>query len=132
MHGLDSGGYQGAPFERAWRRARPDRGHVGSRLDQAAHHAKRARRPARRWRGGAMKPSDVLRPRRKFDVFARRAAGDPLVMIGTIYAPDLDLARVYAFTTYNEDPWYELRLAPHDAFVTVSQDEVLQVGDHDP
>ena len=70
--------------------------------------------------------SDILHPRRKFDVFARRAAGDPLSMIGTIYAPDIELARVYAFTTYNEEPWYELKLAPHDAFVTVSQSEVLQ------
>lgn len=73
-------------------------------------------------------PSEILRPRKKFDVFARRAAGDPLTMIGTIYAPDIELARVYAFTTYNEDPWYELKLAPHDAFITVSQSEVLQVN----
>ena len=72
-------------------------------------------------------PTDVLRPRKKFDVFARKMAGDPLTQIGMIYAPDLELARVYAFTTYNEDPWYELKIAPHDAFVTVSRDEVLQV-----
>ncbi len=71
--------------------------------------------------------SEILRPRKKFDVFARKVAGDPLAMIGTIYAPDLELARVYAFTTYNEDPWYELKIAPHEAFVTVSHDEILQV-----
>ncbi len=71
------------------------------------------------------KPTDILHPRKKYDVFARRAAGDPLTMIGSVYAPDLDLARVYAFTTYNEDPWYEVRIAPHDAFIKVSQDEVI-------
>ena len=72
---------------------------------------------------------EILRPRQKFDVFARRAAGDPLTMIGTIYAPSLELARVYAFTTYNEDPWYEVKLAPHEAFVNVSHDEVLVNGE---
>jgi hypothetical protein len=69
---------------------------------------------------------EILRPRQKFDVFARRAAGDPLTMIGSVYAHDLELARVYAFTTYNEDPWYEVQIAPHDAFVKVSQDEVME------
>ncbi|MBI3733032.1 MAG: hypothetical protein HY259_06180 [Chloroflexi bacterium] len=73
---------------------------------------------------------ELLHPRQKYDVFARRAAGDPLTMIGTIYAPDDNLARVYAFTTYNEDPWYEVQIAPHDAFVTVSRNEVLQVADN--
>lgn len=69
--------------------------------------------------------SEILRPRKKFDVFARRNAGDPLCMIGSIYASDAELARVYAFTTYNEDPWYELHIAPHEAFMLVSRDEVL-------
>ncbi len=68
---------------------------------------------------------DILHPRKKFDVFVRRAAGDPLYMIGSVYAPDAELARVYAFTTYNEDPWYEVRIAPHDAFMLVSHEEVL-------
>ncbi len=71
---------------------------------------------------------DILRPRKKFDVFARRAAGEPLCMIGSIYAAELELARVYAFTTYNEDPWYELKIAPHDAFTLVSHDEILQTS----
>jgi hypothetical protein len=69
--------------------------------------------------------ADLLHPKRKYDVFARRTAGDPLTMIGSVYAPDDELARVYAFTTYNEDPWYELQMAAHDAFVRVSQVEVL-------
>jgi len=69
--------------------------------------------------------AELLRPRHKYDVFARRAAGDPLFMVGSIYAPNASLARVYAFTTYNEDPWYELKIAPSDAFMLVSRDEVL-------
>jgi hypothetical protein len=74
--------------------------------------------------------SELLRPRHKYDVFARRAAGEPLTMIGSIYAPGLALARVYAFTTYNEEPWYELKIAPSDAFVLVSHDEILTGGEH--
>jgi hypothetical protein len=73
--------------------------------------------------------SELLRPKRKYDVFARRSAGDPLMMIGSVYAPDDALARVYAYTTYNEDPWYEVQIAPHDAFLLVSQDEVLAGGE---
>jgi len=73
--------------------------------------------------------SELLHPKRKYDVFARRAAGDALALIGSVYAPDDALARVYAFTTYNEDPWYEVLIAPHDAFMLVSQAEVLAAGD---
>jgi hypothetical protein len=73
--------------------------------------------------------SELLHPTRKYDVFARRAAGDALAMIGSIYAPDDALARVYAFTTYNEDPWYEVFIAPHDAFMLVSQAEVLATSE---
>ena len=73
--------------------------------------------------------AELLHPKRKYDVFARRAAGDALAMIGSIYAPDDALARVYAFTTYNEDPWYEVLIAPHDAFLLVSRDEVLATGE---
>jgi hypothetical protein len=73
--------------------------------------------------------SELLRPRHKYDVFARRAAGDPLYMVGSIYAPTPALARVYAFTTYNEDPWYELKIAPSEAFVLVSRDEILAPGE---
>ena len=75
--------------------------------------------------------SELLRPRHKYDVFARRAAGAPLSMIGSIYAPNDALARVYAFTTYNEDPWYELKIAPSEAFVLVSRDEILWSGSNE-
>jgi len=75
--------------------------------------------------------AELLRPRQKYDVFARRAAGEPLSMIGSIYAPNDVLARVYAFTTYNEDPWYELKIAPSEAFVLVSRDEILSPGLHE-
>ena len=73
--------------------------------------------------------SELLHPKRKYDVFARRAAGDALIMIGSVYASGDALARVYAYTTYNEDPWYEVQIAPHDAFMLVSHDEVLAAGE---
>ena len=72
--------------------------------------------------------SELLRPRHKYDVFARRVAGEPLSMIGSIYAPNDALARVYAFTTYNEEAWYELKIAASEAFMLVSRDEVLSPG----
>jgi hypothetical protein len=72
--------------------------------------------------------SELLRPRHKYDVFARRAAGEPLSMIGSIYAPNDTLARVYAFTTYNEEPWFELQIASSEAFLLVSHDDILSSG----
>jgi 1,2-phenylacetyl-CoA epoxidase PaaB subunit len=43
-----------------------------------------------------------------YEVFARKARGEPLRHIGNLNAPDLDLARVYAFNTYDEEKWFDM------------------------
>jgi 1,2-phenylacetyl-CoA epoxidase PaaB subunit len=43
-----------------------------------------------------------------FDVFARKSRGDPLAHIGYLQAPDRELARVYAWNTYDEESWFEM------------------------
>ncbi|MGH2484885.1 MAG: hypothetical protein ACRDHE_02630 [Ktedonobacterales bacterium] len=52
-------------------------------------------------------------------VFARRAYDEPLRQIGTVEADDLDLARVYARSIYDEFAWIEMAVAPRDALITI-------------
>ena len=43
-----------------------------------------------------------------FEVFARIAPGDPMSHVGTLNAPHMDLARVYAWKIYDEEDWHEM------------------------
>jgi 1,2-phenylacetyl-CoA epoxidase PaaB subunit len=43
-----------------------------------------------------------------FEVFARKSRGEPLRHIGNLNAPDAELARVYAFNTYDEEKWFDM------------------------
>jgi hypothetical protein len=52
-------------------------------------------------------------------VLARRGYEEPLRQVGTVTADDVDLARVYARTIYDEFAWVEMAVVPRDAVVTV-------------
>jgi hypothetical protein len=56
---------------------------------------------------------------RAWIVLARRSYEEPLHQVGTITADDVDLARVYARTIYDEFAWVEMAVVPRDAIVTV-------------
>ena len=43
-----------------------------------------------------------------FEVFARKNRGEALRHIGNLNAPDAELARVYAFNTYDEERWFDM------------------------
>lgn len=43
-----------------------------------------------------------------FEVFARIAPGDPMSHIGSLNAPGLELARVYAWRIYDEEDWSDM------------------------
>ena len=43
-----------------------------------------------------------------YEVFARKNRGEPLRHIGNLNAPDAELARVYAFNTYDEEKWFDM------------------------
>ena len=47
-----------------------------------------------------------------YEVFARINLEDTLHHIGSVIAPDDDLARVYAFTIYQEWSWLEMIVVP--------------------
>jgi 1,2-phenylacetyl-CoA epoxidase PaaB subunit len=43
-----------------------------------------------------------------YEVFARKSRGEPLRHIGNLNAPDAELAKVYAFSTYDEEKWFDM------------------------
>jgi 1,2-phenylacetyl-CoA epoxidase PaaB subunit len=61
-------------------------------------------------------------PERVFEVFARVAPGDPMSHVGTLNAPGIELARVYAWRIYDEEDWVEMWVAPRDAIVSAHPD----------
>jgi hypothetical protein len=58
---------------------------------------------------------------RVYVVLARKNRADPLRHIGSVHAPDPELAKVYAWKTYDEERWFEMAVAPRDAFYSVNR-----------
>ncbi len=54
-----------------------------------------------------------------YEVFARKARPEPLRQIGSVVAPDADLAAAYARATYDEERWIEMTIVPRDAITTL-------------
>ena len=57
---------------------------------------------------------------RIYEVFARKDRADRFEHIGTVAAPNRELARVYAWQTYDEEKWFEMTVAKRDAFSAVN------------
>lgn len=58
-----------------------------------------------------------------FEVFARKTREEPLRHIGYVNATDGDLARVYAWKTYDEQNWLEMCVVPRSAILPVDPEE---------
>lgn len=56
---------------------------------------------------------------RIYEVFARKSRGDALRHIGSVNAPDPALARVYAFSTYDEERWFDMWVTPREELTEV-------------
>lgn len=54
-----------------------------------------------------------------YEIFARKTRGEPLRHIGNLNAPDDELAKVYAFNTYDEEKWFDMYVTPRDRFLEV-------------
>lgn len=54
-----------------------------------------------------------------YEVFARKTRGEPIRHIGNLNAPDDELARVYAFNTYDEERWFDMWVVRRDRLVEV-------------
>ena len=63
-----------------------------------------------------------------FEVFGRISSLEPLMHIGYVNAPGIDLAKVYAHTVYNEVNWIELCVVNRGDIIPVyKEDEKLNV-----
>jgi len=60
---------------------------------------------------------------RTYDVFTRLERGKRLQHIGYVDALDEELARVYAWKTYDEKKWFEMCIVPRDAIMSVNRSE---------
>ncbi len=56
---------------------------------------------------------------KEYEVFARKQRVEPLRLIGSVVAPDDDLAAAYARATYDEERWIEMAIVPKEAFMTL-------------
>ena len=54
-----------------------------------------------------------------YQVFARFKYDEPLHYVGTVSAPNEDLAKSFAFNTYNEWAWIEMIIVPRRAVIHV-------------
>ena len=54
---------------------------------------------------------------REYEVFARKLRSEPIRLIGSIVAPDDDLAAADARATYDEERWIEMAIVPREAMV---------------
>ncbi|MDQ3522873.1 MAG: phenylacetic acid degradation b [Gemmatimonadota bacterium] len=58
-----------------------------------------------------------------YEVFARKTREEPMRHIGWINAMDDDLARVYAWKTYDEQNWAEMCVIPRSAIIPLDPTE---------
>ena len=58
---------------------------------------------------------------RYYEVFARKDSSDPLTHVGSVEAPNDDLARIRAWYVYDQHPWLEMCVVPTDAVVPVRE-----------
>ena len=64
-----------------------------------------------------------LEDERIYEVFARKDRADRFEHVGTVTAPNRELARVYAWQTYDEAKWFEMTVALRDAFAAVNLEQ---------
>ena len=62
---------------------------------------------------------EALNETRVWQVYARRKYEEPLHEIGNVMADDVELARVYARSIYDEFSWIEMVIIPRDSIVAV-------------
>ncbi|HEY4387505.1 MAG TPA: hypothetical protein VGN34_23870 [Ktedonobacteraceae bacterium] len=62
---------------------------------------------------------DALNERHVWLVYARRKYDEPLYEIGNVMADDVELAKVYARSIYDEFSWIEMVLIPRETIVVV-------------
>jgi 1,2-phenylacetyl-CoA epoxidase PaaB subunit len=55
----------------------------------------------------------------EYEVFARKLRTEPLHQVGSVVAPDDDLAMAYARATYDEERWIEMTIVRKDHVISL-------------
>lgn len=63
-----------------------------------------------------------MRQERIYEVFGRKTHTEELKHVGSVNASDDDLAKVYAWTMYDEENWVEMCVVPRDAIIQITHD----------
>lgn len=58
-----------------------------------------------------------------YDVFARKSRGEPLHHVGYLEALGDELARVYAWKTYDEENWFEMCVVRRSNVIPVNRED---------
>ena len=56
-----------------------------------------------------------------YEVFARKTSADALAHVGSVEAPNDDLAQIRAWYIYDQHRWKEMCVVPLDAIITVTE-----------
>jgi len=56
-----------------------------------------------------------------YEVFTRRNSAEPLTHIGSVEAPNAELAEARAWFIYDHEAWMEMCIVPLSAFVTITE-----------
>ncbi|MFQ5640026.1 MAG: phenylacetic acid degradation b [bacterium] len=62
-----------------------------------------------------------------YEVFARKNHQEPIMHVGSLNASDDELAKVYAWTMYDEENWVEMCVVPRRAVIQVTHDRDIPV-----
>jgi len=62
---------------------------------------------------------ELLNESAVWQVYARRKYDEPLHEVGNVMADDVELAKVYARSIYDEFSWVEMVIVPRETIVTV-------------
>jgi len=62
----------------------------------------------------------------KYEVFARIRAGDELIHLGNVDAPNDKLVKTYAKTTFDEENWDRMIAVPREDIVEVASAQMAE------
>jgi len=68
---------------------------------------------------GTRSRREALNETTVWQVYARRKYDEPLHEVGNVMADDVELAKVYARTIFDEFSWVEMVIIPRNSIVTV-------------
>ena len=57
-----------------------------------------------------------------YEVFARKTHKETLQHVGSVNASDDELAKVYAWTMYDEENWVEMCVVPRKSVIQITHD----------